>query len=174
MLELIEHFLTSNDLAMRRVDETTWLMPADGDVGTWTTQITAVPEFDQVIVYADLDIDLAPERAGELAVWAALANRGLPMGNFEVDLDDCDVWFKTGIDVEGDELSEALLENVIASNFATVNTHLAGLRGFCDGSMTIEEAIDLAAGVIMLDDDELQAGIDEADALAAAATEQTQ
>lgn len=167
MLELITEFLTTNDLVAERVDETTWLVPTDGDGASWNTQITAIPDFDQVLVFADMDIEMDSDRAGELAVWAALANRGLPLGNFEVDLDECAVWFKTSIDVEGDDLSVALIENLMASNFATVNQHIRGLLGLSVGALTIEEAIDLALGEETLDEDELSAGIAEVMALVA-------
>jgi hypothetical protein len=69
------------------------------------------------------------------------ANYGLIVGNFEMDLNDGEVRYKTSIDVEGDELTPALLRNLAYTNVKTMDRYLPGLMSVMYGALTSEQAI---------------------------------
>jgi hypothetical protein len=148
----IDDFLLERGLAYLRADPVTWVFESEGDSGVWNTQITVVPEYFQVLVYADMRLSVPREQRLDLAEWAARANRGLPVGNFEVDLDEGAVWFKTSIDVEGDALSFALFENLLAANFVTTDTYLGPLKRWLDGEISNVEAVAAAEGMSVDDE----------------------
>ena len=56
------------------------------------------------------------------------ANYGLLIGNFELDLADGEVRFKTGLDVRGAQLTATLAGRAIIPNLHAVNTYLPGLE----------------------------------------------
>lgn len=143
----IDEFLLERGLAYLRADPVTWVFESEGDSGVWNTQITVVPEYFQVIVFADMRLVVPREKRLDLAEWAARANRGLPVGNFEVDLDEGAVWFKTSIDVEGDELTPALFENLLAANFITTDTYLGPLKRWLNDEISNVEAVAAAEGM---------------------------
>jgi Putative bacterial sensory transduction regulator len=102
----------------------------------WQRRVTCTPAPRPVLGGVQFRVvGCSRTKRPELAEWAARANRGLPMVNFEVDLDQGGVWFTTSIDVE-DELWNALLENLIAANFITTDRYLGTLRRWLDGEMS--------------------------------------
>lgn len=145
---VIDAFLAEREMDVARPDAETWLFRLGGDHDlTWYVSIVVVPELDQVIVHGELPVDVPPPLRADLATWAARANRGLPIGNFEVDLDNGGVWCKTSIDVEGDELSDALLHNLVAANHALIDRYAAPLAAWVAGDAPgPEEAVMVAEG----------------------------
>lgn len=133
---LIDDYFHSREMAFHRPDPTTWLVKVAGSGDhSWYLQVTTVEEHDQLLVYSDMPVEVPPPRRPGLAVWAARANRGLPVGNFEVDLDTGDVWCKTSLDHEGDELSDALLDNLLFTNFSLVDRYLDPLLRWVAGEI---------------------------------------
>jgi len=55
------------------------------------------------------------------------ANSGMPMGNFEMNPKTGEIRFKTGIDVEGDRLSQALFEALVRTNLVMMTKYLPGI-----------------------------------------------
>lgn len=146
MHDTIGAYLTTRDIAFERVDEETYLFRLAGDGDTsWFTSISAVVELDQVIVLGELPVAVPPPCRRELGVWSARANRGLPVGNFEVDLDNGGVWAKTSIDVEDDALSDALLENLVGTNHALVGRFLPSLAAWLAGDIVGPDEAAMAA-----------------------------
>ena len=76
-----------------------------------------------------------------MAEFIARANYGIVLGNFEIDFSDGEVRFKTSIDVEGSELTPALIEPVMYANVLTMDEYLPGLLAVSQGTATPEEAV---------------------------------
>lgn len=145
---VVEAFLAGRDIEFDRPDPQTWLFRLEGSAGAWFTSIVVVEENDQVIVHGELPVDVAPTQRADLAEWAARANRGLPVGNFEVDLDDGGVWCKTSIDVEDTELSDELLNNLVATNHALIDRYGPPLHAWLEGDLDGPDvAVMVAEGV---------------------------
>jgi hypothetical protein len=65
------------------------------------------------VFYLDFK-EKAPEAArNAVAEYITRANYGLIIGNFELDYDDGTIRFKTSLDFDGDELTEALIQNSV-------------------------------------------------------------
>ena len=146
--EVVDAFLAAREIEFSRPDDHTWLFRLAGDRDlAWFVSIVVIEEHDHVIVHGELPVDVPPPLRADLATWAARANRGLPIGNFEVDLDNGGVWCKTSIDVEGDELSDALLHNLVAANHALIDRYAAPLAAWVAGDAPgPEEAVMVAEG----------------------------
>lgn len=70
------------------------------------------------------------------------ANLGLTIGNFELDFDDGEVRYKTGIDVEGDRLSPALVRNLVNTNVLVMDHYCPAIMKVVYGGSSPLEAID--------------------------------
>jgi len=82
-------------------------------------------------------LDMAEQaKRDEVMKFITLANYGLHIGNFEFDLDDGEVRFKTSIDVEGVEISDGLCRNLMELNFMMMGRYFDGLRAVMSGSIT--------------------------------------
>ena len=69
------------------------------------------------------------------------ANEGLRIGNFEMDLGDGEVRYKSGLDFEGATLTPELIRNVMYVAVQTLDYYLPGLMSVIYGGKPAEEAI---------------------------------
>lgn len=113
-----------------------------GSNGEWTCFTVANEEQQQIIFYSIAPMQAPEARRTDLAIFLTLANYGLPLGNFEMDWRDGEIRFKTGIDVEGDDLTPALLRHVVEANVINMDMYLPGIEKLLDGQMTPFEAIE--------------------------------
>ena len=49
------------------------------------------------------------------------------IGNFELDFDDGEIRYKTSIDVEGGELIDKMIDNLLRANLTTTDRYFGGL-----------------------------------------------
>ncbi len=85
------------------------------------------------------------ERRAALAEFVTRANFGLVVGNFEMDMDDGEVRYKTSIDVEGDRLSTALLHQLVRVNLEMMDKYLPGLYAVAN------EGLDALAAIVAVE-----------------------
>jgi len=69
------------------------------------------------------------------------ANFGLHIGNFEMDVEDGEVRFKTSLDFEGTELTPALLKGILYPAVEAMDTYLLGLMAVMSGAKSAADAI---------------------------------
>jgi hypothetical protein len=98
-----------------------------GDNGKWTCYAQAREDMEQFIFYSILPVNVPPNRLAAMAEFIARANYGMIIGNFELSYEDGEVRYKTSIDVEGDELSFPLIQQMVYANVATMDHYLPGL-----------------------------------------------
>src|SRR5690349_15987762 len=66
------------------------------------------------------------------------ANFGIPIGNFELDLNDGELRCKTSIDVTGDRLSHPLLHQLVLTNLKVMRIYLPAVRAVLAGAAPID------------------------------------
>ncbi len=69
------------------------------------------------------------------------ANFGMIIGNFELDLGDGEVRYKTSVDLEGVDIQANMLRNLLYANVLTMDKYFTGLMRVTYGGITAEEAI---------------------------------
>src|SRR5262245_6730937 len=77
--------------------------------------------------YWYLPVNAPPDKMTQVAEFVARANRGLRIGNFELDYDEGEIRFKSSIDVEGGELSEKMIDNLLRANLSPTDRYFNGL-----------------------------------------------
>lgn len=122
------------------------LTPVDGVNGSWSCYVLCRQAAGRCIVYGRPDwITPEPQRSA-MAELLTRVNFGLPVGNFEMDLTDGEVRFKTSVDVTGDRLSTALFEALFETNAAAMDIYLPALEAVRDGRMAPDEAVAMVEG----------------------------
>ena len=101
--------------------------PFAGKNGNFIALVVAIPTKSQVLAYT-----IWPERISEQQRLATMqfitfANYNIAIGNFELDLSDGELRYKTSLDVTGDRLSAALLERLITLSTHTMDTYAPDL-----------------------------------------------
>lgn len=118
-------------------------MAFQGEEYRWNCIAQVREEDHQFLFYSLLPIELPPERYGAMAEFITRANYGLVLGNFEMDFSDGEVRYKTSIDVEGDRLSYALINQLVYVNVLTVDQYLPGLLAIAQSNASPTDAIAL-------------------------------
>jgi hypothetical protein len=111
-----------------------------------------------LIFYSYMPVNAPPEKMAQAAEFVTRANRGMRIGNFELDFDDGEIRYKTSIDVEGGELSSKMIDNLLRANLSTINRYFAGLMELIYGDKPAADVIKRIeappAGVDALDEEE--------------------
>lgn len=63
------------------------------------------------------------------------------LGNFELDFSDGEIRYKTSIDVEGDRLTPALVQNLVYTNVMMMDQYLPGITAVLEQGLSPAEAI---------------------------------
>ncbi len=116
-----------------------------GREGNWLCYAHA-RESQQVLAFYSIYPHLIPsQRRMAVAEVLTRANYGLMIGNFELDLDDGEVRFKTSVDVEGTRLTIPLIRQVVNVNVATLDRYWPAIRDTSAG-VAPAEALHRAEG----------------------------
>lgn len=100
----------------------------EGNNGRWLCIAHCRDSEDRFIFYSIGLATTPPERRLALAEFITRANFGMLIGNFEMDMDDGEIRFKTSIDVEGDQLTTALVNQLVRLNIEMMDKYLPGLH----------------------------------------------
>ena len=125
-----------------RHDDESWFRSAfAGTSATIGLVGQAREDLDIALLYSVPPLRVPEEKRNEVAIFLTRANYGLLIGNFELDMDDGEVRYKTSIDVEDDELSAALIAGLVRANCATTDRYFTGLVAIVHGGATAIEAL---------------------------------
>jgi hypothetical protein len=121
-------------------------MGFNGDDGQWMCFAQAREEHEQFIFYSVAPVKAPEERRGAMAEFITRANYGMIMGNFEMDFSDGEVRYKTSIDVEGSELTNPLMKQIVYANVLTMDRYLKGIMAVAFGGVDATDAIKTVEG----------------------------
>ena len=111
---------------------------------------------DWLIFYSYLPVNSPPEKLGAMAEFVTRANRGMRIGNFELDFEDGEIRYKTSIDIEGGELTNKMIDNLLKANLSTMNRYFPGMMELIYSDKEPKELIQKIEGMedSLLDDDD--------------------
>jgi hypothetical protein len=142
LLETIIHFFTTDDWTFTKLQGQAVLqMVYQGKNGNWICYAHARDTQEQFIFYSICPIAAPEDKRQAIAHFLTLANYGLLIGNFELDFSDGEIRYKTSIDVEGDQLSSALIKTLVYTNVTMMDEYLSGIKAIIETGISPEEAI---------------------------------
>lgn len=100
-------------------------------------------DFDQLVVYAFAPLPAPEPSRMAVAEYLTRANYGIRIGNFELDLADGEVRYKSSLDFEGVGLTPIMIRNVIYPAAQTLDRYFPGLIAVISGARTPKAAVDL-------------------------------
>jgi hypothetical protein len=98
-------------------------------------------ELEQFLFYIVPNITLLEHMLPAAAEYVCRANAGLRIGNFELDVRDGQVCFKSSINFKGVQLSEQLIDNVIQPALTAFDEFFPGLADVIAGIETPASAM---------------------------------
>ncbi len=121
------------------------IMAYAGDNGEWRCFAQARDDENQFVFYSVLEDSVPAEKQAAAAEYLMRATYGLVMGAFELSFDeDGEVRFRTGIDVDGGELTRDMIKNIVYFNLFTMDRYVRGLKQVLDGDLSPAEAVEQA------------------------------
>ncbi len=147
---------TGRDLLMSEVkeflDEDGWnytdvttgtavTIPFKGNAGTWLCYAETKEEAEQVVFYSILPYSVPENKRLAVAEYITRANYGLVIGNFEMDMDEGELSYKTSIDVEGGDLEQTMVKNLIYLNVLMMDRYLPGINKVVYGDVAPKVAL---------------------------------
>jgi len=100
-------------------------------------------EENQLLFYSYCPESVPEDRRLAMAEFLTRANYGLALGNFEMDMNDGELRFKTSIDVEGATLTPELIRPVIYANVLTMDEYLPAILAVIRAEKSPAEALDM-------------------------------
>ncbi|MEH2064495.1 MAG: YbjN domain-containing protein [Nostoc sp.] len=142
IFETIVKFFKEEDWQFQQISgEQTLRLAYQGKNGKWNCYAKAREQKQQMVFYSICPI-VAPEiKRGDVAEFMTRANYGLIIGNFELDFADGEIRFKTSIDVEGDNLTSALIKGLVYANITMMDEYLPGIIAVIESKVSPAEAI---------------------------------
>lgn len=127
-------------------------LPIDSENGKLNMFIHSHEDAHRLFVYTraqDLPIPIA--RIPALGDFLNRANYGLPLGNFEIDMNDGEMNFKNSLDITDGQLTPKMVQTLIVFSLECVNRYLPGIREVIAGAepKAAIEAIDGPTKVVI-------------------------
>jgi hypothetical protein len=142
LFDILVDFLTEDGWAPEALrGESMARVRVRGENGEWDAYVQAREADQQIVVYSECPISAPDDRRFETMTLITRANFGLSVGNFELDLDDGEIRYRTGLDVKEDRLSPPLLRQLVWNNIAATDKYLPALRQVIESGATAAEAL---------------------------------
>jgi len=112
-----------------------------GKSGKWLCFAQAREEAEQFLFYSICPFRAPPERRKEVMEFLTRANYGMIIGNFEMDLEDGEIRYKTAVDVESSQLTQTMLKNMVYINVKMMDKYLPGIKAVAEAGASPKEEI---------------------------------
>jgi hypothetical protein len=140
--ERVGQWLTADDWKPQQVDGTTaWRSGFAGNNGRYRVIAHVNVELDQLYCYAYFDAIVPEGRRGAVAEFIARANYGMRIGNFEIDMNDGELRYKSSLDFRDATLTDELLRNAIYPACTTLDRYVPGLMAVSFANSDPAEAV---------------------------------
>jgi len=138
----ITNFFESDEWQFVKIPEISTLrLLFRGENGQWTCYAKAREQKQQFVFYSVSPINVPENKRLPITEFITRANYGMIMGNFEFDFTTGEIRYKTSIDVEGDNLSFALIKQMVYANVMMMDEYLPGIMAVIEGEVEVKEAI---------------------------------
>ncbi|HRE88273.1 MAG TPA: YbjN domain-containing protein [Myxococcota bacterium] len=103
--------------------------------------IVCYEETERLCMLAIYPLAVPDNKRAAVAEYLTRANFGILVGNFEFDMRDGEVRFKTATDVEDTPLSHKFVKNMLVANLGTADRYFPGLMKVLYANMAPADAV---------------------------------
>ncbi|MEQ9625982.1 YbjN domain-containing protein [Coleofasciculus chthonoplastes] len=116
-------------------------MAVSGDSGDFDCYAIANEESQIFEFISKAPVKVPEDKRLLIAEFLTRANCGLRIGKFEMDFEDGEIRYQTGIDVEGDRLTPTLIDNLVHVNIFMIDAYLPAIFKVIYGGLSPEKAL---------------------------------
>nr|WP_246844490.1 YbjN domain-containing protein [Hydrocoleum sp. CS-953] len=148
IFKAVVNFFIEDDWQFAKLEtEPTLRLAFQGKNGKWDCYAKAREQQQQFAFYSVCPINVPENKHQPIIEFITRANYGMIIGNFELDFTDGEIRYKTGIDVEGDRLSFALIKQIVYANVMMMDEYLPGIQAILSENLSPLEAITLFGNI---------------------------
>jgi hypothetical protein len=113
-----------------------------GKNGQWKCYAEAREKQQQFRFYSIFPFDIPENKRLAIAEFLTRANYGLIIGNFEMDLEDGEIRYKTSAIAEANTLTLSLLKELVYTNVLTMDKYFPGMMSIISVDISPSAALD--------------------------------
>ena len=141
LLEKAMTYFQDDDWDIHPISDTVVQTAFKGDNGEWDCLAVVLDSSDHFLFYSILGTRVPESVWPQMALFLHRANHGLNIGNFEFDLSQGEIRFKTSIQSKGELFTHDLFQSLVHHNVLVVDEYLPGIQSIIDHGMSAEAAI---------------------------------
>ena len=141
LLEATESVLNKHGWQFYDLGKTTLRIDVNGKTANWAVIVKCIDEDQQFVVYSVCGNKPTEDKYTVMQEFLTRANFGLRIGNFELDLQDGEIRFKTSIQFAGEVQAELMIEQCLLINIMTMERYLPGILQVIFTDISPEQAI---------------------------------
>ena len=142
LLDKIKAYLDKEEWSYDFIEENNILrVPYSGDNGQWIAILRHFEDRGLIGCYSLMPFNVPTERRQVAAEMLAMMNYDMVMGCFELDIGDGEVRFRTTLPIDGDQVSDKLLEKLIFVNLTVTDHFFPALTSICEEGVTATAAL---------------------------------
>lgn len=122
-------------------DEPTLKLDFQGDTGQWLCFALAREEQAQFVFYSVFPVNVPEAKRAAVVEFLNRANYDLYVGNFEMDWTSGEVRCRTSIDLNGEQLSRPVVQQLVYVNVRLMDYYLPGIMNVMFGQVSPTRAI---------------------------------
>jgi hypothetical protein len=127
--EVIRAFFHQQEWLYEELNPTLWRLTIAGDDDTWVVLVQLNVEDELCSVYSVFPDEVEDEaKRPAVAAYLSEVNYDLALGNWEMDLSDGEIRFRTSLDYEGGDLTPALFARLILMNIHAAEVQFEEIR----------------------------------------------
>jgi hypothetical protein len=111
-----------------------------GDNGEWDCLAVVLEPSSHFLFYSVCPVSCPQDKIRDMMEFLHRANHGLNLGNFEFDVADGEIRFKTSVRMK-QTLDHELCQGLIHSNVLVMDEYMPGIKGIIEIDMSPEAAI---------------------------------
>lgn len=144
MIDTVREYLEADDWKITQVGaDTAYSMTVQGKNGRWPCVIQTDEDDGLLIFWSALPVRVAPDVRERVALMLSHINYGLVFGNFELNMDDGDLRFRTSLRNWKSEVSAMDVAIVVQSNVQAVDLYIKAIKDVAEEGSAIDIALAL-------------------------------
>jgi hypothetical protein len=112
-----------------------------GEHGTWVCFARVDEENRRFLFHSAMGLNIPPQYRSAVSEYLTRVNYGLPVGNFEMNLDTGDVRCKTSIEVPEGQLDISVVRALAYANVRAMDHYFTGVVAVVHGGLSPEAAL---------------------------------
>jgi hypothetical protein len=114
-----------------------------GENGIWPLVVLLNEDDRWLVCRAILPFAIPETLRRKVAMLITHINYLMIVGNFELDLSDGEVAFKTSLRLDSDELTDAMVSDLLGASFSTMDRHLPVFMALVFGGRSLQRCLKL-------------------------------